>query len=69
MPKKKEQKYASQEKYDALNTRHYGIKLNLKTDSDIISVLDASPSKQTFIKNALRFYIAHSDSIPADRKM
>ena len=48
----------AQASYDSKNTKHYGIKLNLKTDSDIISELDRSENKQAFFKDALRYYIA-----------
>ena len=50
-------KYAAQNKYDKANTKHYGIKLNRKTDSDIISALDGKPA-QTEIKRLLRLALA-----------
>ena len=49
-------KYAAQTRYDAANTRHIGIKLNLKTDADIVAALDAAENKQGYIKKALRAY-------------
>jgi len=49
----------SQARYDAKATKHYGIKLNLKTDADIIEALDNAPGKQGFIKEAIRFYLAN----------
>ena len=63
MTKKKTQKksYAAQEKYDAIHARYFSLKLNDKTDADIIAVLDQKITKQAFIKEAIRFYIAHSD--------
>ncbi len=48
-------------RYDAKSTRHYGIKLNVKTDADLIAALDAAPAKQTLIKEALRAYIEKGD--------
>lgn len=48
--------YAAQARYDAANTKHYGVKLNLKTDADLVSALDAVDNKQAYIKNALRAY-------------
>lgn len=41
-------------KYDAVNTIRYGIKLNKKTDAEIIAVLEEQESVQGFIKQALR---------------
>lgn len=49
-------KYAAQARYDEKNTKHYGVKLNLKTDADLVSALDAETNKQAYIKNALRAY-------------
>lgn len=43
--------------YDARTAYKVGIKLNRKTDADIIAVLDAAPNKQALIKEALRAYI------------
>lgn len=47
-------KYAPQARYDAANTRRINIKLNRKTDADIIEMLEAAESKQALIKQALR---------------
>lgn len=44
-------------KYDAANTRRFGVKFNLTTDADVIMLLD-SINKQTTIKQLLREYIA-----------
>lgn len=42
-------------KYDAANTRKITVKLNLKTDADIIEWLDAQPDgMQPAIKKAIR---------------
>ena len=41
-------------KYDAPHTRRYGLKLNLKTDADIIKQLDKVESMQGYIKQAIR---------------
>ena len=41
-------------KYDAKNTRQIMMKLNLKTDADILRWLDAQPNKQGAIKAAIR---------------
>ena len=45
-------------KYDAKNTRPFALKLNLKTDADIIRWLDAKENKQGAIKAAIRAIIA-----------
>ena len=50
-------------KYDAENTVKIGIKLNRKTDGDIIAALeDSEDGKQPFIKRAIRSYIAGGNS-------
>lgn len=47
------QKKASQ-KYSRKNTKRYAIELNLKTDSDIIKILDSVPNKQGYIKELIK---------------
>ena len=45
-------------KYDAQNTRRYSIKLNVKTDADIIAWLDKQQDGvQTAVKRAIRAMI------------
>lgn len=44
----------SQAKYDKTHTKRYCIKLNLKTDSDIIKMLDSQKNKQGYIKSLIR---------------
>lgn len=41
-------------KYDAKNTIQVKLKLNRKTDADIIEILNNSGNKQRFIKNLIR---------------
>ena len=41
-------------RYDAKSTRRYGLKLNLKTDKEIIDKLDAVGSMQGYIKQLIR---------------
>ena len=53
--------YEQQKKYDAENTVRTNIKFNKKTDADILEALEKAPKKQTFIKEAIRFYLAHSE--------
>lgn len=45
-----------QAKYDAANTVRVGLKLNKKTDADIIEILQRSPNMQGLIKEAIREY-------------
>ena len=47
-------------RYDAVNSKIMTIKLNRKTDADIIETLDNVPSKQGYIKDAIRAYKAGS---------
>lgn len=44
----------AQKKYDAENTRQVHLKLNKRTDSDVLGRLDAVPSKQGYIKRLIR---------------
>lgn len=41
-------------KYDATHTKQVVLKLNLKTDDDILSKLDQVPNKQGYIKELIR---------------
>ena len=41
-------------KYDLKNTVRFGLKLNIKTDHDIITRLEKVPNKQGYIKNLIR---------------
>lgn len=56
------QRSITQMRYDKEKSRHYGMKLNMKTDADIIAVLDEQPSFQGFIKQLVRDYIARGQS-------
>lgn len=47
-----------QSKYDKENTKKYCLKLNKKTDKDIIDKLDSVPNKQGYIKHLIRTNIA-----------
>lgn len=48
-----EKKLTPQQKYDKANTTFIGLKLNNKTDRDILSALEGKP-KQTEIKKLIR---------------
>ena len=41
-------------KYDKANTKSYRLKLNKKTDADIIAWLEQVPNKQGYIKELIR---------------
>lgn len=41
-------------KYEAENTRQVHLKLNLRTDKDVLEKLDSVPSKQGYIKELIR---------------
>lgn len=44
----------AKEKYDKTNTVQIKLKLNLKTDKDIITALELSGNKQGYIKELIR---------------
>ena len=46
--------YEPQARYDAKNTRAIMLKLNLKTDADILAWMDVQPSRQGAIKELIR---------------
>lgn len=54
-------------KYDKNNTKQFNLKLNKKTDKDILDCLEQVKNKQGFIKEALRDYIAKNKKIDNDR--
>lgn len=41
-------------RYDATHTKRFSLKLNLKTDKDILDKLDSVSSKQGYIKKLIR---------------
>lgn len=47
-------KYEAQARYDAANTQRITLKLNRKTDSDVIEKLNSVESKQGYIKRLIR---------------
>ncbi|NDO19968.1 hypothetical protein FMM68_09905 [Lachnospiraceae bacterium MD329] len=49
-----EKKITPQQKYDKANTTRYQLKLNNKTDADIIQKLSEVKSKQGYIKECIR---------------
>ena len=53
MPKASDAQKRATLKYDAVNTRQYHLKLNLKTDAVIIAKLDQVTSMQGYIKQLI----------------
>ena len=53
-------KDASQQKYDKTNTTQIRMKLNLKTDADILEKLESVGNKQGYIKALIRADIAEN---------
>lgn len=45
-------------RYNRANTVQVGLRLNRKTDADIIAALEAAPSKMGYIKDLIRADIA-----------
>lgn len=41
-------------KSDKIHTRQFSIKLNLRTDKDIIEILEKCPNRQGYIKELIR---------------
>lgn len=46
-------KKSARERYDEVNTQRVSLKLNKKTDSEILEWLDTKDNKQGAIKNAI----------------
>lgn len=44
----------AQKKYDVENTRQVHLKLNRRTDEDVLGKLDSVPNKQGYIKRLIR---------------
>lgn len=57
-------------KYDKTNTRLIQLKLNKKTDSDILDFLDTLDNRQGFIKELIRKHMNGADAVPViDKKI
>ena len=50
----------AQERYDRENTVRVTIKLNKKTDAEIIEMLSSAPSKQGLIKKVLKEFLKNT---------
>jgi hypothetical protein len=58
-----ESQLRAQAKYDKANTIQIKLKLNKKTDADIIKALESCNNKQGFIKDLIRSEILRDNSI------
>lgn len=56
----------SQARYDKESTRQIRLKLNLKTDADVLARLDAQANMQGYIKSLIRADIAAHGGEPAE---
>ena len=54
-------------RYDRANTKQIALKLNKKTDKDILDFLEQQENKQGIIKEALRIYIEKNKNLTSDR--
>jgi hypothetical protein len=57
-------------KYDKTNTKLIQLKLNKKTDADILDFLDGLDNRQGFIKELIRKHMNGSETVPViDKKI
>ena len=59
-------KYAPQIRYEAANCTQIKLKLNNKTDADILAYLEAQENKQGYIKALIRADIARHEGYEVD---
>lgn len=52
----------AQARYDKTHTRTFALKMNLRTDADILKKLDSVGNKQGYIKQLIRYDIWKSES-------
>lgn len=57
---RRESMKAARAKYDKVNTKNFGFKLNYGTDLKLIRLLEVAENKQEIIKDALRLYLIRS---------
>lgn len=55
-------KYDAQARYDAKNTRQVHLKLNVKTDADVLAWLDSRANVQGAIKDLIRADMAKNSA-------
>lgn len=59
-PEQRRAKNIQGDKWDRENTRQVKLKLNLRTDADILAQLDAQQNRQGYVKRLIREDIARS---------
>jgi hypothetical protein len=69
MKKSSEAKLKASAKYDKQNTRIIQMKLNKKTDADILDYLDAQDNRQGFIKELIRKHMKGTEAVPVMEKL
>lgn len=52
----------AKDRWDANNCTRMNLKFNNRTDADILQALRDAPSKQGLIKDAIRYYLKHSEN-------
>lgn len=68
MKKSTDARLKASAKYDKVNTRSVFLKLNVKTDSDILEYLDSVDNKQGLIKALIRQHMNGGDQPETPRK-
>lgn len=68
MKKSTEAQIRAAAKYDKNNTRLIQLKLNKKTDADILEFLDAQDNRQGFIKELIRKHMKGTEAVPVMEK-
>lgn len=68
MKKSTEAQLKASRKYDQNNTKLIQLKLNKKTDADILEFLDGLDNKQGFIKELIRKHMKGAEAVPVIEK-
>lgn len=68
MKKSTEAQLKASRKYDQQNTRLIQLKLNKKTDADILDFLDGLDNRQGFIKELIRKNMNGTEAVPTIEK-
>lgn len=65
MPTKETMRHA---RYDAKSSRRYGLKLNVKTDADLIARLDSADSINGYIRRLIREDIERNPALTISKE-
>jgi len=68
MKKSTEAQLKASRKYDQNNTKLIQLKLNKKTDADILEFLDGLDNRQGFIKELIRKHMKGTEAVPVIEK-